>query len=149
MKLSRTITAFAFVVALAACQPPSSNTGDNSQAPEDATVADAAPASPCPVSAHGDWQASVRDGSPAALTISGSVELPTPGYAVSLVRDPGDAADTTEPHLSLMLTPPAGMITQVLTSHPVYYFAPATGAYRVVHILCEGQPLTDIAVTPE
>jgi hypothetical protein len=91
----------------------------------------------------------LRAGATPALTINGSVELPTPGYSVSLARDPSEAPETTEPRLTLRLAPPASMVTQVLTAHPVYYFAPATDAYTSVHIMCEGQPLTEIAVTRE
>jgi hypothetical protein len=151
MRPSQAIAAFALAVALAACQPPSS--GGDAQPADGTPVADAtpdaAPASPCPVSAHSDWRAVLRDGATPALTVSGSIELPTPGYAVSLARDANEAPNTAEPHLTLMLTTPTGMVTQVLTAHPVYYFAPASGAHATVHIMCEGQALTSIPVTRE
>jgi hypothetical protein len=151
MKLSQAIAAFAFAVALAACQPPSS--GGDAQPAEEAPVADAAPDAvpgpPCPVTAQSGWRAVLRDGATAALTVSGSIELPTPGYAVSLARDASEAPNIAEPQLTLTLTPPAGMVTQVLTAHPVYYFAPASGAYTTVRIMCEGQALTAIPVTRE
>lgn len=149
MRLSSAIAAFGFSLAVAACQPPNSNTVGDNQAAEEAPVADAGPATPCPVSAHGDWRAVLREGGTPALSVSGSIELPTPGYSVSLARDPSETRSTTEPRLTLSLSPPAGMVTQVLTEHPVYYFAPASGAYTTIHIICEGQPLTDIAVTAE
>lgn len=148
MKPNRIVAVFVLSVALAACQPPASDQSGDA-APDQAPIADAVPGSPCPVTAQSEWRAVLRDGSTPALTVSGSIELPTPGYAVSLARDPNEAPNTTEPHLTLTLTPPAGMVAQVLTAHPVYYFAPATGAYTTVHVMCEGQSLTDIAVTPE
>jgi hypothetical protein len=148
MKLNRIVAVFVFSLALAACQPPASDQSSDA-APDQASVTAPVPGSPCPVTAQNEWRAVLRDGATPALTVSGSIELPTPGYAVSLARDANEAANTTEPHLTLTLTPPGGMVTQVLTAHPVYYFAPATGAYTSIHIICEGLPLTTIAVTAE
>jgi len=48
----------------------------------------------------------------------------------------------------LQLRPPTGVVPQVVTPHPVYYFAPAGGPYTSVQIVCDGAPLTTIAVTP-
>jgi hypothetical protein len=78
--------------------------------------------------------------------VEGRVELPTPGYTVTLARDPAEDPATTEPHLTLNLAPPAGAVIQAPTMHPVYYFAPASGAYSAVHIMCAGV-LTAIPVT--
>lgn len=132
---------------LAGCQPPASNNTESAET----SSADAA-ALPCGVIAHRDWEAILNTqpgpGAARTLTVSGEIDLPTPGYSVSLARDQSDSADATEPHLLLTIAPPTGEgHLTVVTPHPVRYFAPASGAYTVVHIMCDGQALTDISVT--
>lgn len=120
---------------------------DASAAPQPQAPAMAAAALPCGISAHRDWQATLSTGGRPTLTLSGKIDLPTPGYAVSLGRDPADSPTATEPHLLLTAAAPSGPANDVITAHPVYYFAPATGAYTIVHIMCDGQAVTDINVT--
>jgi hypothetical protein len=64
-------------------------------------------------------------------------------------RDPADATDTAEPRLLLTLTPPTGMVTEVVTAHPVNYFGPAPNAITSVHIACDGQDITNITVAAQ
>ena len=97
-----------------------------------------APALPCGIIAQRDWEAALNPGGPPTLTVSGVIDLPTPGYSVSL------AAEAT---LSLRVAPPSGSVAQVVTAHPVYYFGPASGQYSIVHVTCDGAALTDIAVS--
>ncbi len=157
MKLSYVLAAAALCAAsVAACQPQPATTEPQAepQAVEMATTEPSteAPAngvaSACPVIAHRRWEATLtarRDGS-STLTVSGQIDLPRPGYSVSLVRDPSENSAAEGPHLTLLLTPPSQPASATVTAHPVYYFAPASGQYTVVHIVCEGAPLADINV---
>ena len=146
MKFVQALAVLLTTAALAACQPPAAV--EETPAPE--VVAAETPVSlPCGIIAHRGWTASRSTGLTPALTIAGEVDLGTPGYAVSLARDPAEAAGAAEPRLILTLTPPSGMVTQVVTAHPVNYFGPAPNAITQVHIACDGQDITSIAVTAE
>lgn len=145
MKFVQALAVLLTTAALTACQPPPA---EETPAPE--VVAAETPVSlPCGIIAHRGWTASRSSGSTPALTIAGEVDLGTPGYAVSLARDPADAPGSAEPRLLLTLTPPSGMVTQVVTAHPVNYFGPAPDAITQVHIACDGQDITNIAVTAQ
>ena len=97
--------------------------------------------------AQRDWQATLGSSTPATLTVSGEIDLGTPGYGVSLARDANEAAGTTTTVLTLALRAPSGMQAQVVTAHPVRYFGPAGGQYTSVQVVCDGAPLTTINVT--
>ncbi len=145
MKFAQALAVLLTTAALAACQPPPAE-----EAPAPEVVAAETPISlPCGIIAHRGWTASRSSGSTPALTIAGEVDLGTPGYAISLARDPAEAAGAAEPRLILTLTPPAGMVTQVVTAHPVNYFGPAPDAITQVHIACDGQDITSVAVAAE
>lgn len=145
MKFVQALAVLLTTAALAACQPPPA---EEPPAPE-VVAAEAAVALPCGIIAHRGWTASRSTGSTPALTIAGEVDLGTPGYSVSLARDPADATDTAEPRLLLTLTPPAGMVTEVVTAHPVNYFGPAPNAITSVHIACDGQDITNITLAAQ
>jgi hypothetical protein len=145
MKFVQALAVLFTTASLAACQPPPA---EETPAPE-VTAAEASAAMPCGIIAHRGWTASRSTGSTPALTIAGEVDLGTPGYSVSLARDPADTADTVEPRLLLTLTPPTAMVTEVVTAHPVHYFGPAPNAITTVHIACDGQDITSIAVTAQ
>jgi hypothetical protein len=147
MKLAAILSSAALAaIALAGCQP--------APAPEPTPEAQPAPpvevvALPCGIAGQRNWTAArARSGDRQTLTISGEIDLPTPGYGVSLERDPANTSTTTEPRLNLRVIPPSGVQTQVITPHPVYYFAPATGDYAIVHVMCDGQFVTEIGVAP-
>lgn len=145
MKFAQALAVLLTTAALTACQPPPA---EETPAPE--VVAGETPISlPCGIIAHRGWTAARSSGSTPALTIAGEVDLGTPGYAVSLARDPTDAGGSAEPRLILTLMPPSGMVTQVVTAHPVNYFGPAPDAITQVHIACDGQDITAIAVTAQ
>jgi len=132
------------ITALAACQPPAA------EAPTPEVVAAEAPiALPCGIIAHRGWEASRSSGDTPALTVAGEIDLGTPGYSVSLARDPADSAETTEPRLILTLAPPSGMVTEVVTAHAVRYFGPAPAPATLVHIACDGQDITEITVAAQ
>lgn len=158
MRLTSIIAAALGAACLAACQP--------AQAPDDeatatasveqlqeatttastSTVATAAAAAlPCGVLAQRDWQAE-GSGSPGTLTVSGQIDLGTPGYGVSLTREDSEAASATTALLKLELRAPSGVQAQVVTPHPVRYFGPARSPYEQVEIRCDGAVLTTIMV---
>lgn len=152
MKLHHLASAAAFgLVALAGCQQQDAATSTEAPATETtaATTEAATPTTlPCGVIDQRNWTAEFSAGARATLTIAGEVDLPRPGYSVSLARDPADAADSTEPHLILTVAAPTTPSADVVTPHPVRYFGPASVLYTTVHIMCDGAPLTDIAVPP-
>lgn len=145
MKFVQALAVLLTTASLAACQPPPA---EEAPAPE-IVAAEEAVALPCGIIAHRGWTASRSTGSPPALTIAGEVDLGTPGYSVSLARDPADSAETTEPRLLLTLTPPTGMVTEVVTAHSVNYFGPVPNAITAVHIACDGQDITNISVAAQ
>ena len=152
MKLHHLATAAAFgLVALAGCQQQDAATSTDAPATETTAPASeaATPTSlPCGVIDQHNWTDEFSAGARATLTIAGEIDLPRPGYSVSLARDPADAADSTEPHLLLTITPPSTPSAEVVTPHPVRYFGPASVHYTTVHITCDGAPLTDVTVPP-
>ncbi|MGE0595292.1 MAG: hypothetical protein AB7P07_02940 [Hyphomonadaceae bacterium] len=150
MKIVHLVAACLSVITLAACQPPAPSAEEQAEAAiEPAPVPEASPASapplPCGVLDQRNWTAELSAGAPQTLTVSGEIDLPTPGYSVSLARLEG-ASDGGAARLSLNLTPPSGVTTEVVTAHPVRYFAPAEAAYTSVAISCDGAPLTAISV---
>lgn len=157
MKVTYLFATAAFGILLAACQPAATTTEEapattteaaatTTEAPA-AAEANAEAALPCGVLAQRNWEAELSTGSSPSLTVSGQIDLGTPGYGVSLARSPNEAAGATTTVLTLALRPPSGMQAQVVTSHPVRYFGPAGGQYTSVQIVCDGAPLTTIAVT--
>jgi hypothetical protein len=147
------LTAALGAVLLAGCQPPAATTEEPAATTEAAATSEAptttveAPAAlPCGVLAQRNWTAELSSGSSPSLTVSGDIDLGTPGYGVSLTRDAAEASGATTALLTLALRPPSGMQAQVVTSHPVRYFGPARSAYTSVQISCDGAPLTTINV---
>lgn len=147
------LAAAAAALLVSGCQPPAST--DNSpisteapattEAPSE-TTAETPAALPCGVLAQRNWDAELTSGSSPALTVSGEIDLGTPGYGVSLARDAAEAPGATTALLTLVLRSPSGMQPQVFTSHPVRYFGPAREAYASVQIDCDGATLTTINI---
>lgn len=152
MTIKQMLAAAVFgAVVLAGCQEqpaPTSEAPVAGEPAQEASTEPQAPALPCGILAERNWRAQVSAGSPSTVTVSGEIDLGTPGFGVSLARDPTEAPGATAATLSLQLRPPSGVVPQVVTPHPVYYFAPAGGAYTSVQIVCDGAPVTTIAVTP-
>ncbi|WP_395647863.1 hypothetical protein [Terricaulis sp.] len=156
MNVLRALVVAAVAATLASCGQQGGDTASSTDS-STATATTAAEtstetattATACAAVAHRNWSARLagQAGGASTLTISGQVDLPTPGYAVSLVRDAAESPAATEPHLTLSLTPPAGVVAQVVTPTPAYYFAPAGAQYTRVHIMCGGAELTAIDVT--
>lgn len=103
--------------------------------------------SSCNVMQSRNWQAwidRVAENEP-RLNIVGEVDLPTPGYKVEWKPGILDRRKPPAQRLSLLLTPPEGMVTQVITPTKVNYVMPASSLeYRYILIYCGDQLLTEI-----
>lgn len=154
MKVAHLLATAALGLFLAACQPvattqtpaPTSEAAPPTEAAATTEASAEAPL-PCGVLAQRNWEAQLSTGASSTLTVSGEIDLGTPGYAVSLARAPNEAAGAPTTVLTLTLRAPSGMQAQVVTAHPVRYFGPAAGQYASVQIVCDGAPLTTISVT--
>lgn len=135
-------------LALMACQQPAPPAPPPSPeaVPEEAAVLEPeAVVLPCGIVGQRDWQASLTPGASLALTVSGEIDMPTPGFGVSLARDEADESDAAA-QLTLQLRPPTVLVTQVVTAHPVRYYGPAAVRYETVQIMCDGEIVTTIEV---
>lgn len=153
MKLAHMLAAACAAALIAACQPPAPSAEPAPEAPaaeagaetQSADAAAPAPTLPCNITGQRNWSAALSSGSPATLTVSGEIDLGAPGYGVSLAR--ADGGDANVAVLALSLRAPTAPGPQVVTPHPVRYFAPANGAPASVRVSCEGATLTEIPVT--
>lgn len=107
----------------------------------------------CPVLKSRDWQARLERApgldEQRILSISGVVDLPTPGYTATLEAGPADRAMPPSQRFRLKAVPPSGMAAQVVTSSTVTYREPATyPAYRSIVILCGERALATIDDVP-
>lgn len=102
----------------------------------------------CPVLESKDWVAWLNrmpgpDG--ASLHISGKVVMPTPGYNIEVIKGPLDRRQPPAQRLRLNITPPPGMVPQVLTTQEVKAsFLAQASAYRAVIIGCGDKVLAEI-----
>ena len=110
------------------------------------TVADG-----CPVLASRAWSATL-DKMPGPgqsgpiLAIAGDVDLPTPGYTITLSAGPADRMMPPSQRFRLTASPPDGIVAQVVTPTPVKYRAKADyPAYRSIVILCGERSLATIS----
>jgi hypothetical protein len=136
MRLS--IAAIGFL-ALAGCHtaPPPASAGGQTTARN------------CTVIESRAWSAWVNrmpgPGAVATLHVEGQIDLPTPGYMAVLREGPADRSAVPTQQLILELSPPNGMVTQVVTTEAVRYQGPAIAAqYRGVAIMCGGQRIAEI-----
>jgi len=149
---SQWFTATAAAALLAAGAPGDDVT--SAAAVPDAAVTDASeetsamPEPTCPVLESRDWVAQVSAGtagSSARLLVTGEIDLPTPGYTVTLSEGPADRRMPPAQHLLLELTPPDGMVSQVLTTVAVRYEgAAAYPEYRAILVQCDNRVLATI-----
>lgn len=154
MKFLAHTAAIGLAVGLAACTPaprPSeplvADTGTQPAKQPDTAVI------PCPAIASRNWTASLEkmpDGSRGVrLNISGEVDLPTPGYKVSWTEGPADRAMPPSQRFGLALTPPDGMVAQVVTPTAVKYEGRSTyPAFRSIIVICADKALTTITDIP-
>ena len=104
----------------------------------------------CPVIDSRDWAAWINampgpDASP-TLHVKGEVDLPTPGYEVTLTLGAADRSMTPVQQVNLSATPPEdGMVTQVVTPYLVDFSSPAiVDTYKGITVLCSGKVLAEI-----
>lgn len=148
MKVTPLAATAALALALAGCQPPAATTTETPPA-QTAAVAGA-----CVVSANRNWTAHVNampgPNAQRTLNVAGEVDLPSPGYTVTLTEGIADRSATPTQQLNLAVTPPAEGTAniQVITPTAVSYSGPAIAQqYAGVRIMCEGQQIAAIEVT--
>lgn len=120
---------------------------DEPEMEEDDAVADMSDA--CPVIDSRNWSAWVNamPGPDAKITlhVTGEIDLPTPGYEISWQAGMADRSMTPVQRLMLTLTPPDGMVAQVITTETVKYEGPAlVKTYGGVIVMCGGEALAEI-----
>lgn len=125
--------------ALAACAPDTKAEG-----PDPMT---------CPVIDSRDWAAWVNAmpgvDAQRTLIVTGEIDLPTPGYAVSLETGVADRSLRPVQELLLILAPPTDPVGQVVTPTPVRFETPAIAPeYRGVRVRCGDTLIADITDVP-
>jgi hypothetical protein len=105
-------------------------------------------AKPCPVIGGGDWNAWV-DAEPGSdgpkLYITGTAEMPTPGYAYSWRVGAADRMMPPGQHMHLEFEAPDGVVAQVITPMEIRYEGKATyPEYRKVVVHCGEKTLAEI-----
>lgn len=109
-----------------------------------------AAAGACPVIGDGVWEAWLNampgpGASGPTLVISGTVDMPSPGYALKLIEGPADRMMPPSQRFRLEAVRRSGMAAQVVTSTQVSYREKATySAYRSILILCGDRALATI-----
>lgn len=93
-----------------------------------------------------NWYAEIKtNNNQASLNISGEVDLPTPGYTVEWKPGILDRSQPPTQNLSVLFTPPAGIVIQVVTPTQVSFTMPSEILeYRSVKVYCGDQILADI-----
>lgn len=134
------------LVALAACGQTNATT-DPTPAPT--PVVEAPNTSACAVIANRNWTAHINampgPNAQRTLIVSGEVDLPTPGYTVTIDLGPADRSAIPVQQLIVNTTAPTGIVAQVVTPTPVRYEGAAIAQqYRAVRIMCGGQQLAEI-----
>ncbi|MDX2277560.1 MAG: hypothetical protein NW206_19090 [Hyphomonadaceae bacterium] len=150
MKMHQILAGAACAMILAACQgeAPPADTATEAPVAEAPAGPEASPIpANCAALAHRDWEAELVAGASPTLTIAGELDLPTPGYGVSLTRNDNEAADAAEAVLTLAFIQPSGIVAQVVTATPVHYFGPAKASYASVRIVCGDGDLATIPLT--
>jgi hypothetical protein len=141
IKATSALVALAATALLAGCQ-----TAPAEPTPE--------PEARCAVSASRDWSAWINrmpgPGATPTLHVTGQIDLPTPGYTATLTAGAADRSATPVQQLILNITPPSGMVAQVITTETVNYQGPTIAqSYRGVTIRCAGQTLAEITEVPD
>jgi hypothetical protein len=78
----------------------------------------------------------------ARLTITGTVETPTPGWTLYLERVLVEEPDPDVNYLKLVRIPPTKVVNQLVTSNLVVYQTSTDVHYKTVHIGDEGMSIT-------
>ena len=109
-------------------------------------------ASNCPVIEGRNWSAHINampgPNAQRTLIVSGEVDLPTPGYAVSLTAGAADRSAIPVQQIVLTASGPGGIVPQVVSTYSVRYDGPAIAQqYRAVRVMCAGRQLAELDVT--
>jgi hypothetical protein len=117
------------------------------QAIAEEPAAPAPAAASCAVIDSRNWKAwTASDGTGMTLHVTGEVDLPTPGYAVTLDLGASDRMMPPGQRVTLEATAPEGLVAQVITATPVALEAPgAYPEYRSVVVGCGDVTLAEIA----
>ncbi len=79
------------------------------------------------------------------LVVTGRIDLPTPGYIATWREGPADRMMPPAQILELVLTPPDGVVAQVVTTMDVRYDGPARfPTYRAIRVRCGDASLAEI-----
>ncbi len=106
-------------------------------------------ASNCPVIDGRRWSAHINampdPNAQRTLIVSGEIDLPTPGYTVSITAGPADRSAIPVQQIVLTANGPGGIEPQVVTTR---YDGPAIAQqYRAVRVVCAGRQLAELDVT--
>lgn len=149
--ISLAAIASVFLAAQGCSQSPNTQ-GDEpaSQNGGEAEMAEAGEPTTCPIAGSRSWKAWVNPtpGSEgeATLVVEGEVDTPTPGYTFSWEAGMADRSAVPMQRLHLAVTPPDGMVAQVITTESVRYEGPAIAEnYRGVAVMCGEELLAEIA----
>lgn len=108
----------------------------------------------CPALDSRDWSADLVQNpyGTYALVLRGVIDLPTPGYRTAWRQGPMDMALPPGWRLQLEITPPGGIVPQVITPvHVEAHFDTPIDRFRVIYVVCDGEALAelkDIALAP-
>lgn len=107
----------------------------------------------CPVIDSRDWAAWVNAmpgvDAQRTLIVTGEIDLPTPGYAVSMQTGVADRSMRPVQELLLILEPPQDLVTQVVTPTPVRFDGTAIAPeYSGVRVRCGDTLIADITDVP-
>ncbi|MBD58719.1 MAG: hypothetical protein CL808_01170 [Citromicrobium sp.] len=96
-----------------------------------------------------DWQAEtltiVGSDAQSTLTITGEVDMPTPGWSLELIEGPADRMQPPGLRFRLEAEGPDGIVTQVITPTKVRYEAPTPYSdIREIIITCGDETLVTI-----
>lgn len=141
----RALILSAALAALAACQTPAPT-------PEPAPMP--TPSAACAVLDSRDWSAWVNrmpgpDATP-TLHVTGKVDLPNPGYSVTVRDGPADRSAQPVQQIIIETSQRSGMFTQAVITADVHYTGPVIApSYRAIRIMCGGRQLAEITDIPD
>ncbi len=147
------ILSAALLACVAACGGHDAGPSALDEAGPEAPLTHAAPDG-CALIDSRDWTAWVDrmpgpDAQP-SLHVTGEIDLPTPGYSIAWQVGPADRMNPPAQFLELVLTPPDGLVAQVVTTEPVHYSGPAVyPEYRAIRVRCGDSQVADITEISE
>ncbi|ANP47662.1 hypothetical protein [Candidatus Viadribacter manganicus] len=106
----------------------------------------------CPVIDARNWSAHINampgPNAQRTLIVTGEVDLPTPGYAVTLTAGAADRSAIPVQQIIVSATRPTGIVPQIVTTFSARYDGPAIAQhYRAVRVMCGAQQLAELDVT--